>query len=244
MDDALSRHPIFLGADTALAAEVLQRVHPRWVPKGTMLATPGAGPRAVFLVLEGQLRSFLLTADGRRVILELLTAGGIDGLLPTIGLTGHFTEAAERSLVATLSPVQFDRLVRADPTIAVNIVTLATKRLATRENQLEALAVRDPARRVAAQLLALARTSGERIPGSDLIRLRHGITHQLLADMAGIRRETVTLHFGRLAATGAVETHGDHLSVDAEVLAGVVAGSIRLVARRPRGSKRAAAGAQ
>lgn len=236
MDANLLRHPIFRGAEVDALADVLGTVGTRWIAKSTTLASPGSGQRAVILVLEGQLRSFLLTPDGRRVILELVGPGGIDGLLPTVGLTGHFTEAVQRSLVATLSPVQFDRLIRADPTVAVNLVTTATRRLAVREYQLESMAVRDPGRRIAAQLLFLARTSGERDPGRQTTRLRHGLTHQVIADMSAVRRETVTLHMQRLTEAGAVQSRGDHLAVEPEVLAAIVAGALQLASRRPRRS--------
>lgn len=244
MEASVLGHPIFRGADAELALSVLDGVRPRWFPRGALLAAPGTGPRAVFLVLEGQLRSYLLTPDGRRVILELVGPGGLDGLLPTIGLTGHFTEAAERTLAASISPVQLDRLVRADPTVAVNLVTLATRRLAVRENQLEALAVRDPGRRIAAQLLSLARNAGSPDAARNLVDLRHGLTHQVIADMTGIRRETVTLHLQRLTDCGAVEPRGPHMTVNSELLAQIVAGTVRLAARRGRRPERRPASVQ
>lgn len=224
---------MFEGADRQAIGGVIGRVQSRWVPKGTMVATPGTGPRAVILVLGGQLRSFLLTPDGRRVILELVGSGGIDGLIPLVGLAGHFTEAAERTLLASLSPTQLERVVRADPTVAVNMVAIATRRLAVRENQLETLALRDPARRIAAQLLHLARPDGPDGNGTAPVSLRRGITHQVIADMSGIRRETVTLHLQRLTGAGAVVA-GERLSVVPAMLADVVSGRVRLAPRRRR----------
>jgi CRP-like cAMP-binding protein len=231
LDEALLRHPIFEGADTGALSAVIDGVRTRWVPKGTMLATPGGAPRAVLLVLEGRLRSFLLTPDGRRVILELVGAGGIDGLIPTVGLAGHFTDAVDKTLLASVSPIQLERMVRADPTVAVNLVAIATRRLAVRETQLETLALRDPGRRIAGQLLHLARIAHPEEDGAEPVQLGRGLTHQVIADMSGIRRETVTLHLQRLAQAGAV-LPGDGLQVMPDVLAAIVAGRIRLAARR------------
>lgn len=217
-------HPLFKDADQTLIEPILVRVRPRHYARAELIAAPGTST-GLLLVLAGQLRNYVLTADGRRVVFDLIGPGGFDGIQHAVGLPGHFTEAAVPTRVAQLPGDVVDRLVRADPTIALNLVAIVSRRLAAREQQLETMALRDPARRIAARLLALARVAGEN--GGDRVRLPHRVTHQTLAEMSGIRRETVTLHLQRLAAVGAVHHTGEQLEVSPAALLGVVGGTVR-----------------
>ena len=72
--------------------------------------------------------------------------------------------------------------------------------------------IRDPTQRLARQLSALASAIGEPA-GDQSVVIPRSVTHQQLADMLGIRRETVTLHLHRLAKLGAINIHGRQLMV-------------------------------
>jgi CRP/FNR family transcriptional regulator len=128
------------------------------------------------------------------------------------GQRGHFTEAAEDSLVACLEWGALEQLIARQPMIVRRLMELVARRQEAREEQLESMLIRDPTRRLARQLAALARALGEPGPSGGTL-LPRSITHQLLADMLGIRRETVTLHLHELLDLGAVETRGRQLSV-------------------------------
>jgi len=78
----------------------------------------------------------------------------------------------------------------------------------------------DPSQRLARQLLALGTTLGTR--QGDRVVLRPRITHQMLADMLGVRRETVTLHLGRMAALGALSLQKGRLQLDVKALSRIV----------------------
>ncbi len=57
--------------------------------------------------------------------------------------------------------------------------------------------------------------------------LKLSLTHQMLADMLGIRRETVTVHLHRLVELGAVQVRSGHLILDRSVLQRRVGGQKR-----------------
>jgi CRP-like cAMP-binding protein len=219
----LLEHPVFSGADADAISAALSGIEPRSVEQGTLLYTPGADPPRLFLVLEGRLRTFQLTPDGRRVLFGLVEAGDIDGVLTLHGHLGHFSEAERRSTIATLSRAELDAVIRADPVVAYNLVWLVTARLGRREEQVSALATRNPTQRIARQLLEIASTSGENENGKVVIRRR--LTHQMLADMVGLRRETVTIHLRQLARTGAVTRSGRNLVLQPALIGAIVEGN-------------------
>jgi CRP/FNR family transcriptional regulator len=167
----------------------------------------------MYLLLDGRLRAFQLTAEGRKLILDIIQPGGFDGLLPMLGQRGHFTEAADDSVVASLEWELLEQLLASEPCIIRTLTELLARRLESREEQLESMVIRNPTRRLARQLSALARAVGNTHDGAGRIELPRTITHQLLADMLGVRRETVTLHLHDLIEMGAVETRRRQLSV-------------------------------
>lgn len=208
----LLQHPLFRGAHPERILPILEGIKPRRVPKGNLLNTPGASPGRLHLLLEGRLRSYQLAPDGRQLLLELIEAGGFDGLLSVAGQRGHFSESLQESLVVAIPWPVLERLLEAEPCIATNLIRLVATRLENREEHLELMVLRDPSQRLARQLLALGETMGR--PEGAWVGLKRRLTHQMLADMLGIRRETVTLHLRRLIEVGAIEVKGGRIRLN------------------------------
>jgi CRP-like cAMP-binding protein len=168
------------------------------------------------LVLSGRLCLFDLTPDGRRLILDYVEPGGLDGYLAVAGLRGHFTEALAPTEVVSIGRTALDQMLLAEPRLALNLLWSMSRRLQRRQDQVERMCLRDPTQRLAAQLLALAEAVGERREGWWHIPR---LSHEGLADMLGLRRETVTLHLARLRRMGAVRVEGDRFRLKADALA-------------------------
>ncbi len=211
--DALG-HPVFTGAQPERVMPLLAQVRPECHRTGETVVRPGERP-ALHLLLSGRLRVFKLTPDGRRVILDYVEPGGMDGPLAVAGRRGHFSEAVTESVTLTLSAPLLQDVVRAEPIVAMNLLVAMSDRLLRREEQLERLCVRHPGQRLAAQLLALA------VPSPADLWTGPRLSHEALADMLGLRRETVTLHLGRLRRIGAVRVERDRFVVDPGLLAAV-----------------------
>lgn len=207
----LADHPLFAGCDLQALAPLLSRLRPTRVRKGSLLVAYPSGPAEILLVLQGSLVAFNRTAGGRRVIFELAGPGELDGILAADGRAGHFTEAATDALVVRLSREDMTRLILVEPSVALNLTALLMTRQEKREAQIEALAESASVLRLARQLLALARFLGKPEPAGD-IRLPR-LTHQALADMVGLRRETVTVKMEELIAAGGVTVEGRQLRI-------------------------------
>jgi CRP/FNR family transcriptional regulator len=190
----------------------LRQLSLREFPAGEIVAEPGVRRAALHILLAGRLRTFEVTRAGRRIIFDHVEPGGVDGMLTLAGLRGHFTQAVVRSELVSIPRPEFESLVTAEPGLALNLLWIMSRRLRRREDQLTRLTLRDTGQRIAAQLLAL---SGER-DGQELGETScPRLSHEALADLLGLRRETVTLHLARLRRMGAlrVEDHRFHLDV-------------------------------
>jgi CRP/FNR family cyclic AMP-dependent transcriptional regulator len=213
-------HPLLRDVRTDRLERILDGIAVKQVRRGTQLNTPAVTPGLMYLVLSGRLRAYQVMADGHELLLELIPEGGFDGLLSVAGKRGHFTEADEDSIVASLALPTLERLISLDPRVAMNLMQLIVERLEGREEHLEAIVLHDPTQRLARQLVALGETLGRK--HGTRLALTPRITHQMLADMLGVRRETVTLHLGRLTELGAVGVEKRRLLLDPALLKKVV----------------------
>ncbi|HYW25136.1 MAG TPA: Crp/Fnr family transcriptional regulator [Terriglobales bacterium] len=199
----------------------VQPLHVREYAAGETVAEPSRRRPALHLLLSGRLRVFEVSGTGRRIVLDYIEPGGIDGLLTMAGLRGHFTEAVLPSEVVTITRPAFDDMIAAEPRLAVNLLWIMSRRLRRREDQVTRLMLRDPGQRIAAQLLALS----DRADGQQVEAWSPRLSHEALADLLGLRRETVTLHLARLRRMGALRVEERRFHLDVRLLEAIRDGS-------------------
>lgn len=210
-------HPLLQGVDAVQLEAVSDRITVTHLHRRTLVHTPGEELGVLHLVLRGRLRAYTVSPNGQELLLELMSEGNFDGLLSMTGRRGHFTEVdVDATVVASMDLATLTRLMVLQPRVMANLLELIGDKLEAREDQLEAMVLHDPDQQLARHLLTLAETLGR--PRGTGIVLDARITHQMLADMLGVRRETVTLHLARLTADGAVWVDGRRLVLDLGVL--------------------------
>ncbi|GAC1447750.1 MAG: Crp/Fnr family transcriptional regulator [Ktedonobacterales bacterium] len=154
-------------------------------PKGRVLYSQEDRAEALFLLKRGRVQLYRLAPSGKRLELATLEPGTFFGEMPLLGesLRHAFAEAVDDALVCVMSRGDVERLIREQPTVALNMLEAISRRLALSEARLEELAYRSVEARIAAVLLRLGQ-------GCDCDSIV--ITHQELGDMVGALRETVT----------------------------------------------------
>jgi hypothetical protein len=134
-------------------------------------------------------------AESRRIIL----ATGQPETLLVPPAPGERLEALTACQISIISPDSLKVLLGL-PSAAELITDSLAEALSERHATIRNCAYVRHSERVREKLLQLARTNGHVIPGG--IRIDFPLTHQLLADMVGSARETVSLALSELAREG------------------------------------------
>jgi CRP/FNR family transcriptional regulator len=198
--------------------------------RGELVSQPGVVPAALRILIAGRVCLYEVTPEGRRLVLEYMEPGDADGMLELAGLARNFSVAETSCEVASIGADALNGLIQRIPELGSNLFGATIHKLHRRQAQLQQLCLRDPSQRLAAQLLAMAQNHAE--PGSSVTWVSR-VSHEGLADMLALRRETVTLHLGRLRRLNLVRVEGEQFLLDVPGLNAVVEGFAPRLAAQP-----------
>lgn len=193
-----------VGGDAQLAAQVNDL--PRRNFKAGDRVYPGnyKGP-AVLLVKSGSVNIARASAQGKQFDVKTVGAGTLFGEMPALGQTmlGAEAVAAEATKVAVINAAEFEKLAASSPTIALNILNQVGPRLVEAERRHEQAAFQPVTARIASLLLRLSGKDGQVV----------GQTHQDMADMLGVYRETVTNAIAELKVDKVIKVGRKRISI-------------------------------
>jgi CRP/FNR family transcriptional regulator len=146
----------------------------------------------MYMVLSGKLKIVQTTGDGKEIILAIHQSGQFFGEISLIdGKTSPATVmAAENSLIALVSKRDFHDLLANHSKVLYNLLQIMCVRLRDSWDKLKMLTFKDPAERIRSLFLMLSLQAKEKTPEGTILNVK--LTHQDIADMTGLTRETVT----------------------------------------------------
>ena len=142
---------------------------------------------ALYILKQGRVQLYRMSADGRKFVMATLYQGAIFGHMALVGQRLHntFAEAVEDCTICVWSRADVERMILEKPQVALRLLETVGDRLFQAEERLEAVTFKRLPARIASLLMDLNREHG----ATGVIK---GYTHQYLADMLGTYRETVT----------------------------------------------------
>lgn len=192
----------------------------RTFKKRSLVYGPSEPGQNVLILAKGLLKIKDITPEGKETILAFIEPGEIFGELALIDgePRQEYAEAVVDSqvLVLTRESLQWLMEQRSDVTLSITrLMGLRRKRI---ENRLRNVLFLSSRERMVRILHELVQTHGERVDNYCEIRL--SLSHQDLASLIGVTRETVTVVLGHLQSERIIKIRRRHISVlDCERLA-------------------------
>jgi CRP/FNR family cyclic AMP-dependent transcriptional regulator len=218
IDPAVFRRAAFFASLEAQQLQTLSRVASvrRFHPGETILHESDPGDQ-FFVILQGSVKVFVDSPDGREVVLGHLQAGDFFGEMAL--LEGESRSASVTALTecetVSLSRDDFFAALAADFSLTRKILQALSARLRRANEVIESLALQDVGGRLARYLLRLADESGQ--PPVDGYFVVHRPTHQEIANSIGATRETVTRMLKQFEDRKLIRIKGSMVWVPSEV---------------------------
>jgi CRP/FNR family transcriptional regulator, cyclic AMP receptor protein len=179
--------------------EELSRVaRARDYPRNSLIVSGHDPLDTFYVILTGRVKSMLIAEDGREVILSIREAGEFFGEMALFDDAPSSTVIAmEDSRLIQLRREDLTRIVMAMPGVALGLLRSLCNRLQEADHKIGGLILLDVPGRVCHLLLQLAdQGDGQHIPKPP--------THQVIGQMVGSTRESVSRALGDLSTQGVI----------------------------------------
>jgi len=208
LERAIRSTPLFSALDDGAAGELLRHFPTIRRSAGTVLFGPTQPAERFFVVLEGRVKLYKLSAKGDEQILHLYGPGNsfAEAAMLSGGTYPAFAEALDDVTLLAVGRVQFRAAVEGNPELAMGMIAGLSAKLREFNQLIEELSLREVPARLAGALLRMARDADGRT-----IRLRQ--TKRELAAQIGTIAETLSRALGKLKAAGLIEVRGAKITV-------------------------------
>ncbi len=204
--DAILRKSDLLGTLKVMIPEQLLKKYGAslvTLTKGQTLFREGDRARSFFIVRSGTIRMVNYNREGREFVQGLFVAGESFGEPPFFTDTGYpaSAEATEPSEVWRIPRAPCLELLKDNFDVQLLIVQTLCSRLIYKSTMLSELAIEEAEHRIVTLLRHLSST----VAGADRGRVRIPFTRKQMADMTGLRVETVIRSIKSLENKGMLE---------------------------------------
>lgn len=225
----LRRLPLFRGLSEEALATVAARTVQRHLPRNAMLFREGEPCRGLFVVLDGSIKVYRSTPDGREQVLYVEVPRHTLAELPLLdgGPYPASARAAEDSLLLFLPRDSFQWLYRTNPEIADAIIQDLGRRLRRLVRLVDRVTLKGVPARVASALLEEAAAAGAATNGA-VFELP--LAQEEMARGIATTRESVARALARFRKEGLIEQEGARVRVldvsRLHAIAGATAGDV------------------
>ncbi len=181
--------------------------------RGAKLFPEGEPARNVFVICFGQVKISTDSRDGKTMILRIAGPGDVLGLSAMLAGVPHeaTAEAIEPCQVKTMRKQEFLEFLGRHGTASMNAAQSLSDEYLNVFHDAQRLALpRSAAGKLARLLLDWARTAAD---GRPQARFTIALTHEEIANMAGLSRETVTRSLSQFRRNDWITIHGASLTI-------------------------------
>lgn len=207
--DVIAAIPIFNGLPDDQIAAIKQIAVEKKIGKGEILFSEGDEGHGFYVIAEGRLKVFKVSPEGKEQILHILGPGQPFGEV-SVFAGQRFpanSQALENSRVFFLPRAAIVNLIAANPSLALNMLAVMSKKLRQFAVQIENLSLKEMPARLASYLIYTAEQQGV----DDVVTLK--ISKGQLASILGTIPETLSRIFARLSGQNLIRVEGKKITL-------------------------------
>jgi len=190
---------IFKSIDSSTIEQIARKAQTRTVEKGELLFNVGDTSDALYVIADGRVRIWAVSAAGAEVTLNVLTNGAVFGEIGMLdgGVRTAGASAMLRTRLTSIARRSFYEALDRDPQLVRNVIDLLCRRLRWTSARMEDATLRQAPQRLARILGHLARDHGRPTPKGIEVVLK--LTQSEMAQWTAMSREGLNKLLNRWA---------------------------------------------
>jgi len=207
--DIITNAALFNGLPPEQVEKISQIAVDKFFEKGDMIFTEGDDGKGFYIAVTGLVKIFKASPDGKEQILHIFSPGEPFGEVPVF--TGQPFPASAQTLLKShllfFPRNAFTHLVSNNPSLALNMLAILSRRLRMFANQIESLSLKEVPGRLATYLIYLA----DEQKNKAFVTL--DIPKGQLASLLGTIPETLSRIFTRMTDQKLIQVNGRHIAI-------------------------------
>ena len=207
--DFFSAIPLFNGLPEDQIGAIKQIAVEKHISKGEIIFSEGEEGKGFFVVAEGRVKVFKVSAEGKEQILHIFSPGQPFGEVPVFA-GQRFpanAQAIEKTQVFFFPRVAIVNLIAANPSLALNMLAVMSKKLREFSVQIENLSLKEMPARLATYIIYLSEAQGN----DEAVTLK--ISKGQLASILGTIPETLSRIFAKLSSQNLIRVDGKKIAL-------------------------------
>jgi len=207
--ERIARIPLFEGLPDEQLGDLAAIIRDQRVDRGQIIFSEGDDGNGFYVVVAGRVKIFKLSPEGKEQILHIFGPGEPFGEVAVFA-GQQFpanAEAIEKGRIFFFQRDALVRLIKENPSLALNILAILSIRLRRFASLIEDLSLKEVPGRLAAYLLYLSEQDARSR------NLELSIKKSQLASLLGTIPETLSRILGKMAGQGLIESDGPRIKI-------------------------------
>jgi len=205
----ISTIPLFNGLPEDQIVAIKKIAVENKINKGEIIFSEGDEGNGFFVIVEGRVKVFKVSTEGKEQILHIFGPGQPFGEVPVFAGQKFpaNAQAIDKTRVLFFPRASIVNLISANPSLALNMLAVMSKKLIQFAVQIENLSLKEMPARLASYLIFLADEQNK----GDLVTLK--ISKGQLASTLGTIPETLSRAFAKLSGQNLINVDGKKITL-------------------------------
>ena len=207
--DIISTIPLFNGLPEDQIVAIEKIAVEKQINKGEIIVSEGDEGEGFFVIVEGRVKVFKVSTEGKEQILHIFGSGQPFGEVPVF--TGQRfpanAQAIDKTRVLFFPRASIVNLISANPSLALNMLAIMSIKLRQFAVQIENLSLKEMPARLASYLISLAGEQNK----DEVVTLQ--ISKGQLASILGTIPETLSRVFAKLSGQNLINVDGKKITL-------------------------------